>query len=253
MLQNNLIGGMLEMAIKNLNKFMGKPIEGSLEKVLVGLEKESDKENERGPQSEQDKKGYIYVPSEGIYIAKKRAHLGLDWYQTHEVLHKERLRMPTIPEFISFLNYLRADYQSINRKEANQILDDILKLGEWRGNWLDADFKVIKGKIHINYNHQTVNGKLTPKDSEPLESCLMEDGWADIFNPNRQGLPTKQLGDSYQQGKNSYYWKPLSDNNSVAGFFVDSGGADLGCNWDPSSSGSALGVFTCAEGTTQKK
>ncbi len=237
------------MTIKNLNKFMGKPIEGALEKVLGGLNEKSqpNKITDQTQKNIVNKQGYIFVPSAAIYIAKERTHLNLDWYKTHEVLHKEGLRMPTIPEFISFINYLRTDYQSIDKKEANQIFDDILKVGEWRGNWLDAKFENKKGKFFINYNHHIIKGKLVPKNSEPLADCLMEDCWADIFNSNSQGLPTKKLGSSYQQGTNAYYWYPR--NEAVAGFGADSGGAGLSCVRDPSSSGHALGVFACAEGT----
>ncbi|MDP3765251.1 MAG: hypothetical protein Q8R04_01950 [Nanoarchaeota archaeon] len=181
---------------------------------------------------------YIHVPSINLYIAKQRTLQGKTWSDTHIELQSQNLRMPTIPEFIAFVKYLKHDYQ--NRAEADSILDDILTVrSPSRAEWLDADFKVVniggKGVLHINYNHKLVNGILQPQNSEPLEACLMKNCKVDLASFNKQGLPTKE-------GNDFSYWFPRSDNNSVAGFDADSDGACLYCYWNPRDSISALGV-----------
>ena len=224
--------------------FMGKPIKGSLERVLAGLDKTPISNPSVTNPPINNLKEYIYVPKSGIHIAKQRTHLGLNWYQTHEELQNQNLRMPTIPEFISFLNYLKTDYQ--DKQEAQIILDNILKIGDWRGEWLDARFEKNSGKLYINSNHRTdLNGNLQPQNQEPLEDYLREDSYADIFNPNSQGLPTSKLSNSYEQGKNAYFWYPRD--TRVARFGALSVGALLCCGRDPQDTYSSLGVFSVCE------
>src|SRR3989344_1391584 len=151
---------------------------------------------------------YIYIPSINLYIAKQRTLQGKRWTDAHVELQSQNLRMPTIPEFIAFVKYLKQGYP--NRAEADSILDDILTVrSQYRGGWLDADFKVINKILRINYNHKAVNGILKPMNSEPLEACLMKDCKVDLASFNRQGLPTKA-------GNDFSYWFPRPDNNSVA-------------------------------------
>ena len=187
---------------------------------------------------------YIHVPSINLYIAKQRTLQGKTWTDAHVELQSQNLRMPTIPEFIAFIKYLKQGYP--NRTEADSILDDILTVrSPFRGGWLDADFKVINKILHMNYNHKVVNGILNPMNSEPLETCLMKDCNVDLASFNRQGLPTKA-------GNDFGYWFPRLDNNSVARFSASSDGANLYCYWNPQNSYSALGVFACAEGAAKK-
>src|SRR3989344_1918888 len=148
---------------------------------------------------------YIHVPSINLYIAKQRTFQGKTWTDAHGELQYQDLRMPTIPEFIAFVKYLKHDYK--NRAEAESILDDILTVQDpWRAEWLDADFKVINKILRINYNHRIVNGILKPMNSEPLEACLMKDHRVDLASFNKQGLPTKE-------GNDFNYWFPRPDNN----------------------------------------
>ena len=187
-------------------------------------------------------KGYIYVHSIKLYVAKERISTRNNWYETHEELHKKGLQMLTIPEFIEFIKYLKDGYK--DRKEAEQILDEILTIrSPQRAEWLDADFKVINEKLHINYNHRTINGELKPRNSEPLEDCLMEaktpgidlEYW--LNHPTKQGLPGK-----YTLNGNLYYRCPMKDNNSVAGLYVDSAGTALSCCWYTKELGPSLRV-----------
>ena len=190
---------------------------------------------------------YIYVPPIDLYVAKEKTLHGKNWYEAHEELHKQGLQMLTIPEFIKFIKYLKRGiyhprYQ--NRKDSERILDEILTgRKSLRVEWLDANFKVINKKLHINYNHRTINGKLKPGNSEPLEDCLMEDKSPGIDldywfkNPTKQGLPGKNTHDG-----ELYYKCPMKDNKSVAEFGSGSSWTFLSCDSEPGFSDSSTGV-----------
>ena len=242
------------MEIKIPKTFMGKPVAGSLERVLAGLNT-----NPQNPQPQTSPlvnapnlDGYIFVPSIGLYVAKQRTHLGLNWNQTHEELQKENLRMPTIPQFLEYLKFLQNGYS--DRNEAEIILDDILKTGDYRGEWLDAKFTKPGADLFYNYEHYEHvlrKGLTTNCKCDKLEPCLKEDCWADIFgSANSQGLPTQKLGNNYEQGKNAYFWYPRE--NRVARFAANSDRANLYCDGIPTDAISSLGVFACAEGVAPK-
>ncbi len=227
------------MKIQIPKTFLGVEIEGSMERVL-SQEKQQPIQiptNSKQP----DKNGFIYVPAIKLYVAKEKTLHGKDWYQTHKELHKQNLQMLTIPQYFEFIDYLKQNKNSI--QEAEQILDEMLaKRDPGRAEWLDADFKVINKNLCINYNHRTINNKLTPQNSERLEDCIMKDSYVAI-EFNKQGLPIKKsIDSSYIQDKNIYYWYPRSDNNSVARFYANSVRAFLDCDRNPSFSNSSLGV-----------
>lgn len=228
--------------------FMGKPVEGSLERVLAGLNKNQQAPSQTSPLvNAPDLQGYIFVPSINLYVAKERTYKGLNWYQTHEELQKENLRMPTIPQFIEYLKFLQSQHQ--DRNEAQTILDEILKIGNWRAEWLDARFEKSGSDLLYCFNHKIANNQIISRDSQKLEPCLREDCWADIFgSANSQGLPNEKLGNSYEQGKNAYFYFPRE--NFVARFGAYSGRAYLNCYRDPTGTYSSLGVRGClsAEG-----
>ena len=213
---------------------MGTPVEGAMKRVLdkQGAQKPSVIQPTNAPNVD----GFIYVPSIGIYVAKERTLKGENWPNTHEKLNAQNLRMPTIPQFIEFLKYIKTNSQY------EQIYREITEVREpRRAEWLDARFEEQNGKMHIHYNHRTINGELIPQNSEPLENCLMQDCYANILaSANKQGLPTKETKRGF------YYWFPR--NNFVAGFIADSGMAGLDWGRDPQGSDSSLGVFACAAG-----
>ena len=95
------------------------------------------------------------------------------------------------------------------------------------------------------------NGKLKANYQEPLEDCLMKDGYVN-FDFNSQGLPTsKSKNQNYKQGKNINFWYPRD--GKVARFIVSSDIANLNCYYtDPDVSYVSLGVFPCAEGAMKK-
>ncbi len=221
-----------------LKTYLGKKVDGAYEKYL-----EASKDKRNPPEQKisenltaQDKGNYIYLPNRKLYVAKERTHFNKNWYQALESLHNENARMLTLAEFVDFLNILRNGNDEFKRiyNEITEVKDPL------RTEWIDADFKVINNILHINYNHRTVNGRLTPQTSERLEACLMEDCKVDLNSFNRQGLPTRK-------GNDLYYYFPRSDNNSVARFCAGSGGASLDCYGYPGGSDSSLGVFSCAE------
>ncbi|MBI2673585.1 hypothetical protein HYX19_04950 [Candidatus Woesearchaeota archaeon] len=174
---------------------------------------------------------YVFMPQHGLYVAKERSHFNKDWYESHNALHSEGARMLTLREFADFLILLRN-----GDDEFQKTYKDITEEGnQGRAEWLDADFKVINGVLHINYNHRAVNGELKPQNSEPLESCLMEDCNVNLTNFNRQGLPTKK-------GVDFFYLFPRQDNNSVVRFGTNSVGAYLYCNVNPRDLDASIGV-----------
>ncbi|MBS3118765.1 hypothetical protein J4417_03750 [Candidatus Woesearchaeota archaeon] len=183
-----------------------------------------------------------------LLVAKTLSHHGKNWYQSHEALHQEGMSMPTLRQFVDFLNLLKSGKafdgkgQQVSSGELEAILKEITEQRNlYRAEWLDADFKVINNVSHINYAHQTINGKLQPKYSEPLQGWLMEDKQIDLEDYLKratfQGLPPVDV----KSGR-VYYWKLLSDNNSVAGFWAVADRVDLGCRRNPQYSDTAIGV-----------
>jgi len=246
--------------------FAGIKIDGAGKRYFERLERLERLEREEKAKSESEIKpeitptnvninDFIYVPSANCYLAKQRTHLGADWNDCHKQLHQESLLMPTIPQFISYINYLKANPNGTpsgdaTKEEIASILDDILTFrAPWRAEWLDAFFTKQNNQLYINYNYRTdSNGNLTPKNSEPLEKCLIEDGYADVLNGNKQGLPTKKS----TKGKGIYYWHPRE--NYVARFSAGSDGAYLKCYGDPSDWDSGFGVFgVCEANAVQRK
>ncbi|MCH7850964.1 MAG: hypothetical protein IH845_04955 [Nanoarchaeota archaeon] len=178
---------------------------------------------------------FFYVPSIGLYVARKKKLLGKNWHESHKGLQENREIMLPIPEFVEVLKYTRENEQEVYR--------DITEVrSPWRCEWLDADFKFKDSKLYINSGHRYQGGELIPQNSEILaESTLIEnkiislESW--LENPTKQGLPSRKT-----ESGDLCYWSPMRDNNSVAWFDADFIGAYFGCSWDPSSRNSVLGV-----------
>ncbi len=188
---------------------------------------------------------YILLPSHDIYVAKERTLQGKDWYEAHEELHKQDARMLTLKEFADFLLLLKSGNaedglgSKISKSELDNLYLNITEVrNPYRAEWLDANFKVINGDLHINYNHRIVNKKLIPKNSEPLETCVMKNCKVDLSSFNKQGLPTKK-------GTDFNYWCPV--NGNVARFVAGAGWAYLYCGGYPDSSDGDLGVRLARE------
>lgn len=233
------------------DKIFGVDTGEAYRKFLEGTlkpKKESSLRNPLPSQNDVDLSKYVLMPQHGLYVAKHLSHHGKNWYDAHISLQQDGARMLTIREYIDFLTLLKSDRiivdlfngleQRITAEERERIYKNITeKKDPWRSEWLDADFKVVNETLHINYGHHMVNGSLQPTASEPLEKCLMEDGYIDLFSANRHGLPTRK-----NKKQEFYYFKPLTDNNSVAGFGANSDWAYLNCYGNPQVSNPALGV-----------
>lgn len=178
-------------------------------------------------------------------LTMDRVHLGKNWNQCHEALAAEDSFMPTIRQYMDFLLLLKSGNRvydgkgnKVDKAKVNAILDDILtKRNPYRGTWLDADFKVVIGRLNINYNHRKVGRDFKPQNSEPLENCLMNNDYIDLGSANKQGLPTRN-----STNQEICYWRPLEDNNSVARFEASSGRVRLICDGGPTVSNPGLGV-----------
>ncbi len=236
--------------MKLQNKIFGIDTREAYNKVMAEPDVPEDRKPEKNRKKTTPVNGvnladYVFVPEHNLYVAKKRTHQGSNWYEAHQSLHQENARMMIIREFVDFLALLKTGNaldgleQRLSEDEVKGIYKDITeKKDPYRAEWLDADFKVVDGRLHINYNHRNVNEKLQPQNSEPLEGCVMENSYVDLIgSANTQGLPTR--GSNNQE---FYYWKPLEDNNSVAWFLAGSGRVCLGCGWDPGGSVASLGV-----------
>ncbi len=250
------------------DKIFGREIGGAMDRYLNSkktVKQERIPQKDLAVKANINRADYVKIPNTGILIAKIEPdeYKGLTWQDTHYKLNENGLFMPTpalfMPYFMSIIDAHNRKIQlydgnenQISKKEIEDIYKhltiDYINNGAW--SWLDADFKVANDRLHINYNHKTINNDLQPCNTEPLEKCIMEDCYVSL-RFNKQGLPIEESGDEYKQGENIYYWKPEEDNNSVAGFVADSGRAGLDCDRSPQDSDADLGVFSCAEGTSK--
>jgi len=221
--------------------FGGKPIPDDAIEIALAAEKKKKDGNEGGETQGEAPSldGFIYVPSISLYFTKERTLLDHKWDDTHRELHKQNLKMPTIPQFVEFLKYLRADPTAENTRVYNEITEtrDL-----WRSEWLDARFYAKGDELWVAYNHIVdVNLDLVAQDHEKLEGHLMQDKkpgisleyWLD--NSTKQGLPPADA----KQG-NLRYGCPRE--NSIVRFHHRPVTACLDCNMDPSESGSYIGV-----------
>ena len=107
---------------------------------------------------------------------------------------------------------------------------------------------VILSLLYLFEKKEMIIRKVNPeRKSEKLDAdTLMKDRTPGISlsslleNPTEQGLPRADV----KKGSINY-WKPLTDNNSVAWFNANCGRAILNCNRYPSNQVSSLGVFRC--------
>jgi len=157
-----------------------------------------------------DLKDYIWVPSAEIYVAKQRTHLNLNWNQTHEQLNQEGLFMPTIPQFIEFIKYLKSQP---NNQKYQQILDDILTIREpWRANWLDAYFEQRNDGMYVLTKNKTYAEKLEPCLTEDKTPGISLEHW--LNNSTKQGLPKPKC----EKGENmdAESWKLVAKSFAIA-------------------------------------
>ncbi len=206
------------------------------------LERQAEQPQENAP----DLKGFVYVPSIGLYVAKERTLTGLTWAKTHKELKKQNLMMPTILQFREFLKYLRDS----KKPEEQKIFNEIVEVRTpWRSEWLNARFEdrnglyMISENVFVNGKYQDIEQKLDKYLAENRIPGISLDAW---LNSNAQhGLPESKISKG-----DLYYWSPVS--GYVAGFVAGSFRACLCCIGYPGYSVPSLGVFACAEGAVAK-
>ena len=256
--QKNILGEMTQ--IKKYNPDLAKQVTQQIEldeqqaeieerkKAQIKEEAQKQKEQQITSATNQDKpiiNGYIYVPSLGFYVGKAKKLARNNWYDCHRQLAKTRELMPTIPEFVEFLNYLRENPNGVkdaSEKEIKLILDNILSsTTPYQGEWLDARFQtnLKEKKIYIRYNHEvSEDGIVKHSNAELLENCLIEDlnvkidldDWLD--NPTTHGLPNINV----KPGHLIYESPRLSLMTSVARICKEQDGLYLRCVTNPSQS-----------------
>jgi len=239
------------MTVETPDHFMGEPIPKDAIEIALAAEKKKKDGNEDRAQGEAPSlDGFIYVPSIKLHFAKERSHLGEDWYDAHRELHKQNLSMPTIPQFIEFLKYLRADPTAENKSIYDEIIE---KRDPRRKVWLDAKFHKKGNQLWVAYNHiVNLKGDLEAQENERLEGHLMRDRdpginkkpgislehW--LNNPTKQGLPQENS----EQG-DLRYWHPKE--NRVVRFYTCPNRAYLNCSAELDFADSLHSVFACAK------
>jgi len=193
-----------------------------------------------------DLKGYIYVPSIKLYVAKERSLKGKNWNQAQEELKKQKVSMPTPYQFREFLKFLR---DSKNR-EHTEIFNDITEVrSPWRAEWLNARFEernglyMISENVLVNGRYQDIEQKLDNYLNKDKIPGISLDEW--INSNASHGLPIAKMG------KGPLYYRPPVK-GCVAWFVSGSAWAALYCPRLPDSSSASLGVFACAEGAVAK-
>ena len=216
-----------------------------------------------------NKSDYIVIPNTNIVISNYELFKQdkLNWENSHYKLAENGLWMPNAELFMPYFLKVKeasegkitlqyADGNSVPLGKAQDLwkyLTTNFNSGVW--TWLDDKFIETQNQLYHETEHRAVvdnNGNKILKANEvsPLEQCIMEDCYVNL-DFNKQGLATtKSSEQEYKQGENIYVWYPRKD--CVARFNADLDGASLYCDWDPSVSNRALGVFACAESIPKK-
>ena len=205
------------------------------ERLKKNSQKEEKQEKPKVVVPAQDVKGFEYVPSIGLYIAKQKELFGKNWNDCQNKARERNLKMLSPKEFTEFIKHLRTK----NDEESRKILDDIYTVrNPWRAEWLDAKYEAQGDKMFMRY-HAFGRSGIEEKTQE-LTGILRQDKLPGInldswLNDNLYGLPKSSIAD----GK-LWYWSPR--NGAVAGFIADSDGAGLSCYGDPTNAYPSLGV-----------
>ncbi len=258
------------MNYKIPDNFMGKPVEGAMEKVLANQTAKSQPQSQSSPEQSVNVPAninpadYVRIPGTTTLISKYEQFKGLKWEPTHFKLAENGLFMPTPALFMPyFLNVVKAHEKKVALHDGNgtflseKEIEDIYKhlttnhIDSGAYSWLDAKFSKVGDDCLIESDHKVINKTELKGKKAPLENCLWDDCLVELIF-NSQGLPTqKSTAQKYQQGKNIYFYHPRD--GAVARFVADSGGAFLSCDRNPDFSYSSLGVFSCAEGTQKNQ
>lgn len=265
---------------------MGKPIKGSLERVLAQAGTGTQPDPKSGSAGRPNTQlplqfipqNYIAVPGEAsdvpVYIAKEITLKGKNWTDTHYALAENGLFMPTPKIMVNhFMNVKLAaeGTRTLHDGSGSPILQpeakemwDYLSLADtnYRNTkgacwtWLDALFKIDPQTVawFMETDHRVVQqgtNKELQGQMRQLKPHYEQKGLVEL-SFNDDGLATNASShDQYNRGENMYFWR--LENEKVARFGADSDRAGLDCDGDPTGSNSGLGVFACAEGTASQK
>ena len=191
---------------------------------------------------------FDYIPAIGLYVSRNKFLHGKIWQECQEESHRQGLRIPTLPEFWAFINH----HLSQNTLESKAITDEVLKIGNWRAEHLDARFEQKADGMYMHYHVFNARGTIEETNIK-LAPHLRESKFFDIASVNAQGLPSANSASAvrtYKQGKNANFYPPI--NEKVAGFNVVSVWANLSCCRESSGSYSSLGVRFVARSATRK-
>ena len=261
------------MSIEIPDRWLGKPVEGALERALKNPNPATPIVTPSAPASilpannmGLNRADYIILPSQthGDYaygdtlVSMQRSHLGENWSESWDSLKSDGAYMLNIRQFVDFLKLLRSgrafdgDGNSIQLSRLNGLYEEITEVRDpWRSEWLDAKFSmqavgkkwvglVNKNAMHITYHTADPQGVLT-EVTEPLDPYLASnktpginlDNWR--MSATKHGLPAEDNPDG-----GLYYWQPVDGRG--ARFDADSGRAYLDCNEGPAYRVAELGV-----------
>ena len=258
------------MRIEIPDNWLGKKLEGSLEKLLS---KEQPKDKDIAPFEDlpeiikSNPHDYIWVPEKNIAVAKRQAYDGFSLEQAIKSVNADNLRLLHIDEMMQ--HYLNArdaangkrvlqdlGGNTLSRTEATELWNYLSSIDRKPfGNkpfwtWLDALFKETPQGMEMHTQY-LMNGEIKSRLITKLDSYAGNNDWVELSSLNNQGLPINNSStNSYVQGQNFYFWRPK--NGKVAGFGASSGGAVLYCDWVPSVVDSRLGVLACVAGSREK-
>lgn len=189
-----------------------KLLEEAIGEIESMIEIENNKYYQLAQNNPETLDNYIVMPGPGIsklLVGKERVHYGCRWEEAHLKLQKKKFYMPTLKQFVDFVNLLESGEArdgtgaEVSDLEAGRILEDIL--GNYGcGEWLDSKFIRKHQWIYLNQNYRYEGYCVTTWKSELLkQNCLLYESllydtlvhtfcYADVFgSANRQGMPTK--------------------------------------------------------------
>ena len=266
------------MKYKIPKTFMGRPIEGAMERALA--REETPEPENRGPLTT----SATINPSEYIQVKGIKGLHGKDvlisryeiagannknYEDSNRFVLEKGLYVPTPLIFMNHVSQvLKAHKENkdildgngnpISRDEVEDIYNHFTTNhiatygnGTSPGAWTWLNSRFVPGSGYSCLDIETITGLEADgsfqRKQAPLEICA-QDGQYVNFELNSQGLP---LGASstqeYTKGDNFYFYEP--EENMVAWFIANSYRADLNCYCGPGGRVDSLGVFACAEGT----
>ncbi|MBI4117034.1 hypothetical protein HY449_04800 [Candidatus Pacearchaeota archaeon] len=253
------------MAIKGLDRFMGKPIDGALEKLLEGTKIQNAPEPiQPNPNLDFHSASEFWtvgrVPyRNGLYridlskqlLDRGQNHTQDEWSQFSESAKQKGDfyvgNFPLYHALFAALHNLKGDSQIEKDVEAAR---NFLEK-EFHANWLITLTRIKyskTGKDKVIHNHgmqncSVVDAEFVGPDEYVEDATNMEPYKALLGTDDKNEINSVY---KWLTGRRPYLYrvnsKPDKDREFVAGFVAGSGWAGLGCNWNPSGAGRALGV-----------